>query len=128
LKPVAIFTRKLLLLTLCLALVIYFLKNHLFPNWIHEKVWIILIFFSLFTLLSGIFVLYLIHLSKENTSNILLAASVLRLLASAAFFAVLMFIGIDHQMLFVINFFIVYLSYLLFDMLTLITNLRPNLK
>jgi hypothetical protein len=74
------------------------------------------------------FVLYLISLSKENTSNILLAASVLRLLASAGFFAVLMFLGIEDQILFVINFFIVYLSYLLFDMLTLITNLRPNLK
>jgi len=127
-KPILIFTKKLLLLTFCLGLVIYIIKHYLFPHWIHEDAWLLLIFFSVFTFLSGMFVLYLISLSKENTSNILLAASVLRLLASAGFFAVLMFLGIEDQMLFVINFFIVYLSYLLFDMLTLITNLRPNLK
>ncbi len=127
-NPILIFTSKLIILTFCLGLVIYVIKNYLFPNWIHEDAWILLTFFSVFTFLSGMFVLYLISLSKENTSNILLAASVLRLLASAGFFAVLMFLGIEDQILFVINFFIVYLSYLLFDMLTLITNLRPNLK
>jgi hypothetical protein len=119
---------KLSLLTFCIAVFIWVVNHYLFPTWVHEEVWSILIFFSLFTLVTGIFVLYLMGLSKENISNILLGASVLRLLGSAAFFAIMMMLGISNEMVFVVNFFIVYLSYLLFDMFTLITNLRPNLK
>jgi hypothetical protein len=127
-SPIKIFTLRLFLLVVSLSLLIYVLKNYLAPEWVHHDIWILFIFFSVFTLLSGLFVLYLLKLSEENTTNILLGTSVLRLLVSAGFFAIMMFLGISDQTLFVINFFIVYLFYLLFDILTLITNLRPNLK
>lgn len=58
----------------------------------------------------------------------MLGAIGIRLLGSIGFVAVMLFLGQENLILFVINFFVVYLFYLLFDIYMLIANLRPNSK
>lgn len=119
-------TLKLLIFSLMISGLIYLLQEFIKPDWIHQTMWIILSFFVLLTWLTGMFTHYLIQISKENSVNILLGAMGIRFLASIGFVAILLFLGTENLILFVVNFFVIYFFYLLFDIYTLIGNLRPN--
>lgn len=119
---------KLLVLSLILVGLTYLIGEVLGLPWIHQSIWNIISFFFILTWLTGIFTHYLLSISKENSVNILMGATAIRLLASIGFVAVMLFIGQENLILFVSNFFVVYLFYLLFDIYMLITNLRPNSK
>jgi hypothetical protein len=119
-------TFKLFFFSLLIAGIIYLLQELIRPDWVHETMWIILSFFVLLTWLTGMFSHYLLEVSKENSVNILLGAMAIRFLASIGFVAILLFIGTENLILFVVNFFVIYFFYLLFDIYTLISNLRPN--
>lgn len=119
-------TLKLLIFSLLIAGIIYLLQEFIKPEWVHETMWIILSFFVLLTWLTGMFTHYLLAISKENAVSIILGGIVIRFLASIGFVAILLFIGVANLILFVVNFFIIYFFYLLFDIYTLISNLRPN--
>lgn len=127
-SSIKIFTLRILALTLILAGIIYVFQNHIQPNWIHDSIWKILSFFALLTWLTGTFVHYLTRLSKENSSNILLGATALRFLASLGFIVIYLLLDVENIILFVANFFVIYLFYLIFDIYGLIANLRPNSK
>jgi hypothetical protein len=118
----------LFLISLLIAGVIYLLEYFFDPFWIHEKVWIILSFFVTLTWLTGMFTHYLLGISKENSVNILLGAIGIRLLASIGFVAVMLVLKVENIIWFVVNFFIIYFFYLLFDIYGVIANLRPNSK
>ncbi len=122
------FTIRILVLTLILAGTIYAFQHYIMPSWIHEEMWKILSFFALLTWITGTFVHYLIKLSKENSPNILLGATALRFLASLGFIVIYLFLNVENIILFVFNFFIIYLFYLIFDIYGLIANLRPHSK
>jgi hypothetical protein len=117
---------KLFFFSLLIAGIIYLLQEFIRPDWVHETMWIILSFFVLLTWLTVMFSHYLLEVSKENSVNILLGAMAIRFLASIGFVAILLFIGAENLILFVVNFFVIYFFYLLFDIYTLISNLRPN--
>lgn len=125
-KAIKILTLKLLLFSLLIAGVVYSLQEFVKPEWVHETMWIILSFFVILTWLTGMFTNYLLALSKENSVSIILGGIGIRFLASVGFVAVLLFMGVENLILFVVNFFIIYFFYLLFDIYTLISNLRPN--
>ncbi|MBW3467754.1 hypothetical protein [Arthrospiribacter ruber] len=127
-QAIKILTFRLFLLSLLLAGLIYVLEYFLDPVWIHEKVWIILSFFVVLTWLTGIFSHYLLSISKENSVNILLGAIGIRLLASIGFVAIMLALKVENIIWFVVNFFIIYFFYLLFDIYGVIANLRPNSK
>ena len=127
-KTISRFTLKVLSFSLIIAGIIYILQNHIMPTLIHESVWKILSFFALLIWASGLFVQYLLKLSKENSSNILLGATVLRFLASSGFIAILLVLGVENKILFVGNFFAIYFLFLLFDIYSLMANLRPHSK
>jgi hypothetical protein len=125
-KAIKILTLKLLVFSLLIAGIIYLLQEFIKPEWVHETMWIILSFFVILTWLTGMFTHYLLELSKENSVSIILGGIVIRFLASIGFVAILLFMGVENLILFVVNFFIIYFFYLLFDIYTLISNLRPN--
>src|SRR5690606_41332139 len=70
--------------------------------------------------------LYLLEISKENSVMILLGLGVLRVTASLAFIFLILWTGVGNILWFVVDFFMIYLLYLLFDIYTFITNLRPH--
>ena len=121
-------TVKLLLLSLFIAGLVYLISDLLQLHWIHESIWKIISFFLILTWLTGIFSNYLLEISKENSVNILLGAIGIRFLSSIGFIAIMLMLGQGNLILFVFNFFAVYLFYLLFDIYALIANLRPNSK
>ncbi|SMD42301.1 hypothetical protein SAMN00777080_0848 [Aquiflexum balticum DSM 16537] len=125
-KAIKILTLKLLVFSLLIAGIIYLLQEFIKPEWVHETMWIILSFFVILTWLTGMFTHYLLELSKENSVSIILGGIGIRFLASVGFVAILLFMGVENLILFVVNFFIIYFFYLLFDIYTLISNLRPN--
>ncbi|WP_373521419.1 hypothetical protein [Aquiflexum sp.] len=125
-KAIKKLTIKLLFFSLIIAGIIFLLQEYIKVDWVHETMWMILSFFVLLTWLTGMFSHYLLELSKENSVNILLGAMAIRFLASIGFVAILLFIGTENLILFVVNFFAIYFFYLLFDIYTLISNLRPN--
>lgn len=127
-KQITQFTGKLILLTLLIWAATYVIDKFLGFFWIHDSVIKIIIFFLILTWLTGIFTHYLLSISKENSVNILLGAIGIRLLGSIGFVAVMLLLGQENLILFVINFFVIYLFYLLFDIYMLIANLRPNSK
>jgi hypothetical protein len=127
-KQILNLTVKLLLLTLAIAGLVYLIKEVFHLNWVHESIWKIISFFLILTWLTGVFAHYLLSISKENSANILMGTIGIRFLASIAFVVVMLVLGQENLILFVINFFVIYLFYLLFDMYGLITNLRPISK
>ncbi|MCH7402543.1 hypothetical protein ACFOUP_17690 [Belliella kenyensis] len=122
------FTVRIIALTLVLAGLIYILQNHIQPTWVHDTIWKILSFFALLTWVTGAFVQYLMKISKENSSNILLGATAIRFMASLGFVVIFLLLDIENIILFVVNFFVIYLFYLIFDIYGLIANLRPHSK
>lgn len=111
---------------LCLAIVAL---QWLAPGpWIHHQVWAITVFFALLTAITGMFSIHLLKNDKLNSVSIILGSTVFRLIVSLLFVFVLLW-GEDENLLwFVVNFFTIYLLYLLFDIYSLITNLRLHLK
>lgn len=127
-QSIKILTIKLLVFSIIVGGIIYVIQNFIMPSWIHENVWKVLSFFIILTWVTSAFSHYLVSLNKENSVNIILGAVGVRFLASLGFIAIFLFLGVENIILFVVNFFIIYLFYLLFDMYGLITNLRPISK
>ena len=120
------YSLKLIGYTLVLAGIIFLLNTYLAPQWIHEKIGTVLRFYFILTLLTGLLTQYLLKISKENSVPILLGSSLIRLLASLGFVFVILWSSTENILWFVVDFFIIYLLYLLFDIYTLITNLQPH--
>lgn len=119
---------QLLIGSIMLAGLIYLLQQ-IFPGkWFHEKIWDIIIFYALLTVLTGLVSIYFLKKDKLNSVSIILGSAVFRLLVSLAFVLVALWGGDKNILWFVINFFTIYLLYLLFDIYSLITNLRLHLK
>jgi hypothetical protein len=127
-KHITYFTINLILLALLILGAAYLIEEVFGLQWIHESIKKITVFFLILTWLTGIFTHYLLSISKENSVNILLGAIGIRLLGSIGFVAVMLLLGQENLILFVINFFVIYLFYLLFDIYMLMANLRPNSK
>lgn len=127
-KAIGLLTIKLIVYSLLIGGVFFLLDNFTQLHWVHNTVWTILSFFIIFTWLTGMFSHYLLELSKDNSVNILLGATAVRFLASIGFVAIMLFLGQDNLILFVVNFFIIYFFYLLFDIYMLMANLRPISK
>ena len=72
--------------------------------------------------------LWLYKKSPENFLQIKLLGMVIRILASLTFIAVIVWRGEENIILFIANFFILFLFYLIFDIYTFISNLRPISK
>ncbi|WP_186753887.1 hypothetical protein [Echinicola salinicaeni] len=117
----------LVVLTLFIVVLTLILQYFL-PNVIHPRVWQIIIFYFVLMLLSGQLIQFLLKQSEENSVAITLGATILRFLASLIFIAIVLFTKLDAKILFFADFFVIYLLYLLFDIYSLITNLRPHSK
>ncbi|AWW33115.1 hypothetical protein DN752_09420 [Echinicola strongylocentroti] len=114
----------LTILVTVMTLLVQFVK----PEWVHSSVWQIIIFYFGVMLVSGQLIQFLLKQSKENSVAILMGATIIRFLASLIFVAICLFAKIDNKILFFANFFMIYLLYLLFDIYSLIANLRPHSK
>lgn len=118
----------LTVLTLVLCGVVFIL-NSVWPGpWIHAKIWWIILFYSILTGVTGMISIHLLKKDKLNFASTILGSAVFRLIFSLAFVFIVLWAGDENILWFVVNFFAIYLLYLLFDIYSLITNLRLHLK
>ncbi len=119
---------KIMLLTVLLSILVALLQYFLSPKFIHNNIWLIILFYTLLSLGTGTISEKLLRKKKYNSVSVLIGGVVFRLLASLSFVFVMLYLGDENILWFVVNFFAVYLLYLLFDIYGLITNLRLHLK
>ncbi len=118
---------KFLLLTGVIALLVFGLQN-LLPQTVHEKIWIILSFLAIMSYAVGFITLWLYMKSPENFLQVKLLGMIVRILASLAFITVLVLGGMENIILFIADFFIIFLIYMVFDIYSFMSNLRPISK
>jgi hypothetical protein len=98
------------------------------PQIIHSSIWGIFGFVVGLSYVVSAFALWLYKKSPENFLQIKLLGMVIRILSSLGFIAILVVMGVENIILFIANFFILFLFYLTFDIYTFISNLRPISK
>ena len=126
-KLLSNFHIKFLLVSLLITGIILTFQQFL-PQIIHSSIWGIYGFVvGLFYLVSAL-ALWLYKKSPENFLQIKLLGMVIRILSSIGFIAILVVMGVENIILFIANFFILFLFYLTFDIYTFISNLRPISK
>jgi len=92
---------------------------------VHEQIWSIMIFSAVL----GIIVVAIAHwalnsFDAQSRPNIFIGLTVLRMLLSMIFLGAVIFLGLEERVLWVANFFVVYLFYLVFEIYTILSNLR----
>lgn len=94
-------------------------------KFIHSQIWGIVVFSALLGMLvAGIAAWGMQTFDAQSRPNIFLGLTVLRMLLSMIFIGIVIFSGIEERILWVADFFGVYLFYLVFEILTILSNLR----
>ena len=115
------------ILTIVVAGLILLFSSFL-PQIIHESIWSIFGFVVLLSYLLGVVTQWLYLKSPENLISLKLLGMVIRILSSLGFIGILAVLGLENIILFIANFFIIFLFYLIFDIYIFISNLRPISK
>ena len=118
---------KFLILSLSVAGLIFILGLVL-PQVIHEKIWEIYFFMLIISFLISLLNGFLLKSFAENFFNIMVLAMILRFIASLVFIGIEVWPGMENIILFIADFFIIFLFYLVFDIYAFLANLRPISK
>ena len=68
------------------------------------------------------------NLDAQTRPNLFIAITGIRMIVSLIFVLIVVYNGLENQLLWVVNFFLVYLFYLVFEIYTIISNLRAISK
>jgi hypothetical protein len=98
------------------------------PEWIHFKIWNIYFFILILSLLLGILSSFLLKSFSENFFNIVILGMVIRFIASLVFITISVWPTLPNIIPFIVNFFVIFLFYLVFDIYAFLSNLRPISK
>ena len=91
----------------------------------HSGLLSIVIFSAFLGLLIAFMVGWGLHnLDAGNRTNLFIAITGIRMIVSLIFVLIVLYNGLDNQMVWVINFFAVYLVYLVFEIKVIMSNLR----
>jgi len=118
---------KFFLLSAIIAGLVVLLQQVL-PQIIHSQIWEIYFFLVIMFFLIHVLTGFLLKTSSENFFQISLLAMILRLISSFVFVGIEVWAGMENIILFISDFFVLFLFYLIFDIYTFIANLRPISK
>ena len=104
------------------------LLSFFLPQIIHESIWSIFGFVAGLACLLTVVTRWLYLKSPENLLSLKLLGMIIRILSSLGFIGILVVLGLENIILFIANFFIIFLFYMIFDIYIFISNLRPNSK
>lgn len=119
---------KLIILTIILSIIIIGVQQISIINLIDQYIWeMVILLFSITSISHTIS--YIGTLRKPEESLLFSFASIgIHFLLSIVSITILIFNGIENTNTFFFNFLVLYFCYTLFDIYSLITNLRPNSK
>jgi len=120
--------KYLLFIYTCLLALTIFIVQYLEPNWIYRYVWIIMIFFLLLTLASIWTTKYAALKLGKQFIQVYFIVMTIRLLISLAFAIIFIIKDRDNILIFSINFLVLYLLFLGFEIYSILTNLRTHFK
>lgn len=118
---------KYLVLSLLLAGMILLLQ-FLVPQLIHSSIWSIFGFITGLSYLLSVVIGWLYRKSPENFFGLKILGMLIRTLSATGFIGILVVMGLENIILFIANFFLIFLFYMIFDIYTFISNLRPISK
>lgn len=119
---------NLIILTIALSIIIFGLQQMSTIILIDKDIWKMIIFLFTITSISHT-ISYIGTLRKPEESLLFSFASIgIHFLLSIISITILIFNGIENTNTFFFNFLVLYFCYTLFDIYSLITNLRPNSK
>lgn len=98
------------------------------PEWVHVKIWKIYFFMLILSLILGILSSFLLKTFSENFFNIAILGMVIRFIGSLVFIIALIWPILPNIMLFIANFFVIFLLFLIFDIYAFLSKLRPISK
>lgn len=98
------------------------------PQLVHGLAWWVLLFLGVLSLLTGFLVIWGAKNYKNGFSAFFFASMIIRFFAAIIFITVVVVTGIQAVLVFVANFFVLYLCFQLFEITTLVTNLRAHLE
>jgi hypothetical protein len=104
------------------------LLNFFLPQIIHESIWSIFGFVAGLANFLTVVTRWLYLKSPENLLSLKLLGMIIRILSSLGFIGILVVLGLENIILFIANFFLIFLFYMIFDIYIFISNLRPNSK
>ena len=108
--------------------VLILLFSFFLPQIIHESIWSIFGFVAGLAYLLTVVTRWLYLKSPENLLSLKLLGMIIRILSSLGFIGILVVLGLENIILFIANFFIIFLFYMAFDIYIFISNLRPISK
>lgn len=116
-----------LVFSLAVFTLAFFLKSA-YPDYIHGAIQKVLLFYIIQGFVINLVIDWARHDFPDKLTLFLLGSVTFRMLTSlmACIFALL--IGVNDRQMFIINFFAVYFIYLIFELTSLVANLRPNLN
>lgn len=94
-------------------------------NIIHEEIWPIVTFSGLVGVGVAFVNMYFVKKGSQlGLVNVFLATTAFRMLLSIIFITVIFYLGLENQLVWIGDFFVVYLFYLVFEIYTIMSNLR----
>lgn len=118
---------RLLIVTAGLIVLILILQFFL-PVIIHPKIWEIVGFMVVLSFLISLLNAFLLKSFADSFFQIMVLAMILRFIASLTFIGIEVWPQMENILLFIADFFVVFLFYLVFDIYTFLANLRPISK
>ena len=96
---------------------------------IHEKAYGLYIYMTVLSFILNFATLTIMkNTDQESWTGLFMGAMVARLLFTAGYIGVVLYLGVENRLLLVINLFVVYLFYMGFEIIGLVTNLRAISK
>lgn len=118
---------RLALLVAGLAILIWALSLAA-PQIIHPLVWWVLLFLAAVTLFTTQLTIWGCKRFPNSFNAFFFVGMIIRFFAAVIFITVVVVTGIQGVLLFIGNFFVLYLCFQLFEITSLVTNLRPHLE
>lgn len=118
---------RFLIATVMLVVLILILQFVL-PAIIHPKIWEIMAFMVILSFLISLLNSFLLKNFADNFFQIMVLAMILRFIASLVFIGIEVWPQMENIILFIADFFVVFLFYLVFDIYAFLSNLRPISK
>ena len=125
-RPTSLHLSFFLFSTVLAVVVVIF--QQLLPKTIHEDIWSVFCFVAGLSYLLSVVTQWLYTKSPEYFIHLKLLGMLIRILSSLGFIGILVVMGLENIILFIANFFIIFLFYMIFDIYYFISNLRPNSK
>lgn len=100
----------------------------LVPQIIHTHIWHIYFFLLIISFFINVLNAFLLKSFSENFFQISVLAMILRLIGSLVFVGIEVWPGMENIILFIGDFFVIFLFYLVFDIYAFLSNLRPISK